>query len=150
MKVMYGIPSDINEWMALVKSIKWNFPGLETEADLEEHKNTVLNFMQKRQAICVKNQNSILGVVLFSREHNMICCLAVLPQYRRKGIASTLLETALGELDRKKDITVSTFRQDDEKGFAPRALYKKYGFVEGELIMEFDYPSQIFVLKPQT
>ena len=39
---------------------------------------------------------------------------------------------ALAEFDRSREITVSTFREDDEKGVAPRALYKKYGFEEGE------------------
>ena len=76
----------------------------------------------------------------------MICCLAVHPEYRRNGIASILLETALGELDRSRDITVSTFREEDEKGTAPRALYRKYGFCEAELTMEFNYPNQVFVL----
>lgn len=122
--------------------------GLETAASLEEHKKTVLKFMDKKQAICVKKENIIVGIMLFSRGHNMICCLAVSPQHRRKGIASKLLEKALEELDRGKTITVSTFREGDEKGVAPRALYKKYGFVEGELTFEFDYPNQVFVLKP--
>ncbi len=148
MEVIYGTPSDIDTWMELVNTVKWNFPGLETDASIEEHRKTVLRFMGKGQAICVKSEDSILGVLLFSRSHNMICCLAVLPQYRRNGIASMLLETALDELDREKEITVSTFRENDEKGFAPRALYKKYGFVEGELTLEFDYPIQVFVLKP--
>ena len=77
----------------------------------------------------------------------MICCLAVSPDQRRKGIASRLLEKALDELDRNRDITVSTFREGDEKGIAPRALYRKYGFREAELTEEFGYPNQVFVLK---
>lgn len=59
-----------------------------------------------------------------------------------------LLGKALEQLDRTKDITVSTFREEDEKGTAPRALYKKFGFIEGELIEEFGYPNQTFVLHP--
>ena len=148
MEVIYATPSDINTWMDLVRSVSWNFPGLETEDRIEEYKNTVLKFMGKKQAICVKNKNVMLGVMLFSRGHNMICCLAVSPQYRRKGVASILLEFALNELNRKKDITVSTFRENDEKGIAPRALYKKYGFVEGELTLEYNYPNQVFILNP--
>lgn len=68
------------------------------------------------------------------------------PDFRRKGIASMLLEKALQELDRNRDITVSTFREDDEKGRAPRALYKKFGFKEGELTVKFGYPNQVLVL----
>lgn len=41
---------------------------------------------------------------------------------------------------------MSTFREDDIKGIAPRSLYKKFGFEEDELIEEFGYPNQRFVL----
>ncbi len=78
----------------------------------------------------------------------MICCLAVSAEHRRQGIGSALLEKALDELDRSREISVSTFREDDEKGTAPRALYKKFGFKEAELIEEFGYPNQRFVLYP--
>ena len=77
----------------------------------------------------------------------MICCLAVDPDHRRAGIASALLDRALSELDRTREITVTTFREDDIKGTAPRALYKKFGFEEGELVEEFGYPNQVFVLR---
>lgn len=149
MEVLYGTVSDIDEWMKLVERVATQFPGLETKKGQEEYKESALKFMGKRQAICVKQADEIVGVLLFSRGHNMICCLAVSPEYRRCGIASALLETALAELDHSREITVSTFREDDEKGVAPRALYKKYGFEEGELTIEFDYPNQKFVLRPQ-
>ncbi len=150
MEVIYGKASDIEPWMCLVDGVKWNFPGLETEEGLEDYRKTVLCFVEKKQALCVKMGDTIAGVMLFSRGHNMICCLAVSPEYRRMGIASMLLEKALSELDREKDITVSTFRENDEKGTAPRALYKKYGFAEDELIEEFGYPSKKFVLRRES
>lgn len=134
--------------MSLVTRVRWNFPGLETQKRLDEHKTTVLRFMGKRQAICVKEENEIIGVMLFSRGHNMICCLAVSPDYRRRGVATMLMDETLRNLDRTKEISVSTFRADDEKGPAPRALYEKYGFVEDALIEEMDYPNQKYVLHP--
>ena len=146
-KVLFGTPSDIKSWMVLVNQVSWNFPGLETQEKIEEHKETVLRFMSKRQALCMKDGDEVVGVILFSRKHNMICCLAVSPQYRGCGIASKLLEKALGELNPNMDISVSTFREDDEKGIAPRALYKKFGFVEDELIEEFGYPNQKFIIR---
>ena len=146
MEVEFGKVSYIDSWMTLVRKVSWNFPGLETEEGIIDHRNTVLKFISKKQAICVRENNKIIGVLLFSRYHNMICCLAVDPDFRRQGIASMLLEKALQELDRNRDITVSTFREDDEKGRAPRALYKKFGFKEGELTVEFGYPNQVFVL----
>lgn len=147
MKVEYGTSLDIESWMELVQSVSWNFPGLETEAAIEDHRKTVLRFMSENRALCVKDDENVFGVLLLSKKHNMICCLAVAPEYRRKGIASALLEKALSELDRSKDITVTTFRDNDEKGIAPRGLYKQYGFTEEKLMVENDYPVQRFVLR---
>ncbi len=148
--LLYGTPEDIEGWMRLVERISGNFPGLETREKLNEHKATVLRFMSKRQAICVKSDDEIIGVMLFSRGHNMICCLGVSPDHRRRGAASMLMDEALTNLDRTREITVSTFREGDEKAPAPRAFYKKYGFVEGALTMEMGYPNQEFVLYPKT
>lgn len=148
MILSYGTPEDIESWMALVSRIRLNFPGLETQEGLDDYRATVLKFMGKWQAVCVKNGGEIVGVMLFSRGHNMICCLGVSPDYRRQGVASMLMDEALGNLDRTKDISVSTFRADDIKGIAPRALYEKYGFVEDELIEAFGYPNQKYILHP--
>ena len=146
MKVEFGRTSDIDSWMQLVRKVSWNFPGLETEQSIDEHKITVLKFMNDRRALCVKKEQDIVGVLLYSRKHNMICCLAVDPAYRKRGIASLLLSEALDKLDRDKDITVSTFRENDVNGTAPRKLYRKFGFEGDELIEEFGYPNQRFVL----
>ena len=148
MEASFGDISYIDSWMKLVRKVSWNFPGLETEEGLDEHKQTVLKFMSKKQALCVRNRETVVGVLLFSRSRNMICCLAVDPDHRKRGIASILLKKALDELDRSKEITVSTFRENDDKGIAPRALYRKFGFQEGELTEEFGYPNQVFVLYP--
>ena len=147
MKDEYGMPLDIESWMELVQSVSWNFPGLETEVAIEDHRQTVLRFMGENRALCVKDAEKVVGVLLLSKKHNMICCLAVTPEYRRNGIASALLEKALAELDRSKDITVTTFRDNDKKGIAPRALYKQFGFAEEKLLIENDYPVQRFVLR---
>jgi len=146
MNVLYGQQSDIDAWMELVRQVRWNFPGLETEKGIEEYRQTLEKFIGKSQAICVKEGEDICGVMLFSRNRSMICCLAVLPQYRKKGVASLLMDKALSELDPERDVTVSTFREGDEKGIAPRALYQKYGFTAGELTEEFGYPNQVFTL----
>ena len=146
MTVEFGAKEDISSWMKLLSSVSWNFPGLETEKKLKEHENTVLRFMSEGRALCVKEDNVVVGVLLFSKKHNMICCLAVAPDYRRHGIASALLSKVIELLDRTRDISVSTFRENDPKGIAPRRLYKSFGFIEGELIEEFGYPNQQFIL----
>ena len=145
--VEYGCPRDMEPWMELVRSVRWNFPGLETEEALQDYRNTVLRFMGEKRALCVKAGTRIVGILLFSKKHNMICCLAVDPEYREMGIASALLKKALSHLDGTKDITVTTFRENDKKGTAPRALYTGFGFQPGVLCEEFGYPTQEFVLK---
>ena len=147
MKVDYGTAQDIESWIELVHRVSWNFPGLETEAAIEDHRKTVLRFMDENRALCIKDDEKVVGVLLLSKKHNMICCLAVAPEYRRKGIASALLEKALSALDRSNDITVTTFRDNDEKGIAPRELYKRFGFTEEKLMIENNYPVQRFVLR---
>lgn len=148
MQLFYGVPEDIEGWMGLVNEISWNFPGLETQEKLDEHKATVLKFMGEREAICVKVGDGIAGVMLFSKGHNMICCLGVSSDYRRHGIASMLMNEALRNLDRTREISVCTFRADDEKGVAPRALYEKYGFIEDALVEAMGYPNQKYILHP--
>ena len=148
MEAVWGDHSLIDSLMQLVRKVRWDFPGLETEESLDEHKQTVLKFMSKKQALCVINKETVVGVLLFSRNRNMICCLAVDPEHRKQGLASILLRKALDELDRSKEITVSTFRENDDKGKASRALYRKFGFQEGEMTEEFGYPNQVFVLYP--
>ena len=64
MQLFYGVPEDIENWMSLVTQVRWNFPGLETQEKLNEHRATVLKFMDKRQAICIKDENEIAGVML--------------------------------------------------------------------------------------
>ena len=147
MKVECGTSIDIESWMQLVQRVRWNFPGLDTAVALDDHRKTVLRFMGENRALCVKDAEKVVAVLLLSKKHNMICCLAVAPEYRRNGIASALLEKALTELDSSRDITVTTFRDNDEKGIAPRALYKRFGFVEEKLMIEIDYPVQRFVLR---
>lgn len=149
MTVQFGSAADIDSWMTLVEEISGSFPGLETSESIAEHRRTVLRFMGKGQALCARDHTGrIVGVLLFSRGRNMICCLGVSPDWRRRGIAAHLLTTALAQLDRSKVIAVSTFREGDEKGIAPRALYRKFGFTEDALTVEFGYPNQVFLLHP--
>ena len=148
MIIQFGVPEDIQSWMILVRKVSWNFPGLETEEELLEHEKTVLKFMNQNRAICAKNNDKIVGVLLFSRKYNQLCCMAVDPEYRRQRIASAMFDKMLTIADPTRDLIVSTFREEDPKGAAPRNFYRSKGFVEGELVMEYKCPSQVFILHP--
>ena len=81
--------------MQLVHKVKDSFPGLETKEALEEYRNTVLDFLRRNEAICAKNENQIVGVLLFSRETQMLCFLAVDADYRRQHIAEKMVACML-------------------------------------------------------
>ncbi len=138
---------DIDNWMKLVDKVKDNFPGLETKEALDEHRNTVLDFMKRHSAVCAKADNKIVGILLFSKETNTLCFLAVDTQYRRQHIAEKMFSYMLEFMESGKDITVTTYRADVPKGVPARSFYKKMGFAEGELTEEFGSPVQEFILK---
>lgn len=110
---------------------------------------TLVNInINRKSAICAMDGKKVVGILLFSVKQNMLCCMAVHPEYRKMHIASEMVLEMLNNLDRKKDIIVDTFREDDPKGQAPRAFYKKLGFEEGELHGNMNYPEQRFILRP--
>lgn len=137
---------DIDSWMEMIEIVKDNFPGLETKEQMESYKQTVIKNMNRDTAICVKYGNKIVGILIFSYNAKCISCMAVHPKHRRKGIATTMIEKMLSLFPKDIDIWVTTFREEDEKGVEPRPLYKKFGFVQDELVEEFNYPHQKFVL----
>ena len=145
--VSFAESEDIESWMKMVNEIQDNFPGLETEKALEAYKATVLKNMRKKTALCVKKDQEVVGLLLFSYDAQCLSCMAVHPKHRRNGIAYAMVEKMIDLFPDHLDIWVTTFREDDILGKAPRALYKKFGFEARELIVEFGYPSQKFVLQ---
>lgn len=150
-RVCFATMRNLESWMNFVEIVKGYFPGLETEEEIEDYRNTVIKNIDRGSAVCALDGNMVVGVLLFSQNRNMLSCLAVHPGYRRKGIATKMVELMLTRLDRSRDITVETFREEDEKGAAPRAFYRSFGFVPGRLGVagEGEYPVQAFVLEAE-
>lgn len=147
MLIELGTKQDIDHWMSLVKKVKDVFPGLETKEAMDEHKNTVLDFMGRASAICAKDQGMIVGALLFSSENNEICFLAVDAEHRRQHIAKKMVSFMLTKMDPLRDVSVTTYRDGVPEGRAARAFYKQMGFTEGKLMEEFGSPVQEFVLR---
>jgi len=135
---------DIDNWMDMVNIVKDNFPGFITD----EYRKTLEKNIDRQTALCVKYHEQIVGVLLFSINSKCLSCMAVHPQHRRHGVGSALVEKMISLFPNGIDIEVSTFREDDILGIAPRALYKKFGFAEDELTIGYNnYPCQKFVLR---
>lgn len=146
MEILLANKCDIDNWMNLVYKVRENFLGLETEDALDEHRNTVLEFISKESAICAKCDHKIVGTLLFSKENNMLCFIAVDTEYRRQHIAEKMVSYMLKFLDSNMNVVVTTYREGSPEGIAARAFYKHLGFAEGKLAEEFGSPVQEFVL----
>ena len=147
MEIGLGSAAEIDEWMGLVRRVRDNFPGLETEEALEAHRETVLAFMDENAAIRAKSGGRMVGILLFARAEQMLCFLAVDPACRRQHIAEQMVTYMLTFLDPQKEVVVTTYREGATEGAADRAFYKRMGFAEGRLTEEFGSPVQEFVLK---
>ena len=147
MEIGLGSAAEIDGWMGLVRRVRDNFPGLETEEALEAHRETVLAFMDANAAIRAKSGGRMVGILLFARAEQMLCFLAVDPACRRQHIAEQMVTYMLTFLDSQKEVVVTTYREGAPEGAAARAFYKRMGFAEGRLTEEFGSPVQEFVLK---
>lgn len=147
MKIRFGNEEDLDSWMDFVTLVKDAFPGLETAEALDAHRSTVLDFMRRESAICAVCDGRVVGTLLFSKEHSMLCFLAVDPDFRRQHIAEGMLSYMLPLMEPGKDIMVTTYRDGASEGIAARAFYKRMGFAEGKLTEEFGSPVQEFILK---
>lgn len=136
----------LESWFHFAEVIRKDFPGMDTEEAMNSYCDTVIEHMKQGSAIYAADGNMITGVLLFSKEENKICCLAVHPGYRRQGIAQQMLRLMMTKLDKTHSVTVETFREGDVKGMAARAFYMALGFVPGEEGFFEGYPVQTFVL----
>jgi GNAT superfamily N-acetyltransferase len=137
---------DFAQWVDFATIIRHEFRPLENDEGFEEYKQTVMKNINRKSAIYVKYENIIVGVLIFSFNQNCLGCMAVHPEHRKNGIASAMVKEMLSALSQDRNVWVTTYREEDSRGIAPRALYKKFGFVEDELTMDFGYPHQKFVL----
>ncbi|MCG8539120.1 MAG: GNAT family N-acetyltransferase [Clostridia bacterium] len=142
MIVTFAQDRDISILINLVKIVQDEFPGLVMEDYIKFLKNSI----REKTAIIAKEKNIVYGVLLFSYDNREISFLAVNPKYRKKRVATILIKKMLNQFPKGVEITVTTYRENDPKGTAARALYKSLGFKEGELLIEFDYPTQKFIL----
>ena len=147
--VGYAADADAEAWMELVELVRDAFPGLPPD----EYRETLRRAIADGRALCAKGARdakggeTLLGVLLLSHRHNGIGFLAVRPQARGRGVASALLRRMLEILPADEDVEVTTYREGDPLGVAPRALYRRFGFEEGELVVRYGYPCQRFVLR---
>ncbi len=137
--------NDIPAWMELVHLVIDGFPHLD-EADYLEKLTT---FIQKKQALILEHNNIVVGIMGFSYETGSIEFLGVHPQYRNCGIPKLFLEALMEEYLPGKELSITTYRDKDRADTGYRKELLQLGFAEREMLTEFGYPTQRFVLPPQ-
>jgi AraC-like DNA-binding protein len=142
-KIACATEADIPEWMELVRLVIDGFPHLEEGQYLGQLRETIRN----RRALIMKDGDTAVGIMAFNEMTGSIDFLGVHPQYRKKGIAKAFCEKALYELVCSEAITVTTFREGDKADTGHRKTIKSLGFAEAELLVEFGYPTQRFILR---
>ena len=141
-RIVFAGQEDIGQWMELVRLVVDGFPYLNEEDYLVE----LMEYIRQKRALILKDGDTAVGILAFYE--GRIDFLGVHPQYRRQGIAEALLRKALDEFaDKDMDISVTTFREGDKADTGYRDTFKRLGFAEAELLTEFGYPTQRFVLK---
>ncbi len=144
-EITYAADTDIPEWMKLVHLVIDGFPHLDEKQYLTQLRKCI----KDKRALILKDGETVVGIMAFHERTGSIDFLGVHPQYRKEGIAKVLCDKALHELADTEAITVTTFREGDKADTGYRQTIKSLGFVEAELLVEFGYPTQRFILRKE-
>lgn len=140
--IVFASESDIPCWMELVRLVIDGFPHLQEE----QYVQTLRARIRTREALILKDGKTAVGIMLFSYETGSIDFMGTHPLYRKKGIPKIFLGKVMDELLMGKEISITTFREGDKADTGQRKEIIGLGFAEAELLMEFGYPTQRFIL----
>lgn len=165
--IRFATAADVDAWMALVNLVIDGYPCL----DQDDYTANLYRYIVDQKALILRNKAALvqsgqtaagelnaakesgrydmaIGAMGFSPGTGNIDFLAVHPQYRRCGIAKLFLAKLADELPAGKEITLTTYRAGDKADTGYREAYCHLGFAARELLVEYGYPVQRFVLLP--
>ncbi len=141
-KIVFATQEDIPKWIELVHLVIDGFPHLDEKQYLEQ----LQEYIKNKRALILKDADTAIGIMAFNEVTGSIDFFGVHPQYRKRGIAKAFCEKALYELARSAQLSVTTFREGDKADTGYREVWGSLGFAEAELLIEFGYPTQRFIL----
>ncbi len=144
-KIVFATQEDIPKWIELVHLVIDGFPHLDEKQYLEQ----LQEYIKNKRALILKDTDTAIAIMAFNEVTGSIDFFGVHPQYRNRGIAKAFCEKALYELARSPQISVTTFREGDKADTGYREIWGSLGFAEAELLVEFGYPTQRFILQKQ-
>lgn len=143
--IKFATPTDVDDWMELVKLAIDGYPCL----DKEEYMENLHQYIADKKALILRDEGMAVGIMGFSTDTGSIDFFAVHPQYRHLGIAKLFLDKLVDGLLCGREITLTTYRAGDKADTGYREEYHRLGFAERELLVEYGYPTQRFVLLPE-
>lgn len=136
---------DIPEWMALMRLAIDGFPHLD-EADFLQ---TLERYIADSSALILRDGQLLVGAMMFAYDTGSIEFMGVHPQYRSRGVQRLFLDRLMQDFLPGRAISTTTYRESDKADTGYRSELKQLGFAEKELLTEFSYPTQRFVLPPK-
>ena len=143
--IRYATKEDIPAWMELVRLVIDGFPNLQEDTYMEVLRQRI----RTNQALIVKDGVTAVGILLFSWDTGSIDFMGCHPLYRKMGIPRAFLDKVMGELLTGQEISITTFREGDKADNGQRREIQGLGFAEAELLEEYGYPTQRFVLSQE-
>lgn len=144
--IKFAAPVDVGDWMELVNLTIDGYPRLNES----EYMDKLYQHIADKEALILRDEDMAVGIMGFSANMGNIDFLAVHPQYRHLGITELFLDKLVDELLYGREISVTTYRAGDKADTGYREEYRRLGFAERELLVEYGYPVQRFVLLPKT
>ena len=134
--------TDIPAWMNLMHLVIDGYPEMNEEDYLTQLKIGI----SEQRALVLKDDALLIGAMLFNRHTGSIDYWGVHPQYRNAGIHKLFIDALLHTYLPNQDLCITTYRAGDKADTGHRALLYTLGFAERELLVEYGYPTQKFVL----
>lgn len=117
--------------------------------DEEDYQAAIARCIDEKRALVLKDGQTLIGAMAFDDQLGSIDFLGIHPQYRRQGIQKLFVEALLERYLPGREISMTTYREGDKADTGYREALKQLGFAERELLVEFGYPTQRFVLPPK-
>ena len=100
----------------------------------------------RAEALVLAAGDTLAGGGVISRATGHILWLDIHPFWRGRGLAAQLLAGLRALLLPGSSCSLSTFRAGDPADPGYRRHLLEMGFTPGPLLMEFGYPTQLFIL----
>lgn len=143
--ICFAEKTDLTAWMELMRLVIDGYPVM-NEVD---YLNAITKCINEKRALVLRDDNILIGAMTFSEQSGCIDFLGIQPQYRKQGIQRLFLDALVEIYLPGREVSMTTYREGDKADTGHRDTLKQLGFAERELLIEFGYPTQRFVLPPK-